>query len=84
MTTEVKVAKAAEKQAQKELRKAVNRYPKGQLRLQKQYIGSNKVQKTRKKKVKPPTHIIIAKEVEEVVLTTSTGRRVQRPGRFAI
>ena len=84
LTAEAKVAKAAEKQAQKELRKTANRYPKGQLGQQKQYTGSNKVQKTRKKKVKPPTRVIIAKEVEEVVLTTSTGRRVQRPGRFAM
>jgi hypothetical protein len=76
-------AKAAEKQTQKGLVEAANSSPKEQVGLQKQSTEPNKVQKTRKNQLKRPTCVIITKEVEEVVLTTSTGRRVQRPGRFA-
>lgn len=84
LAVEVKEAKAAEKQAQKELSEAVNRHTKGQFGLQRQHPGSDNVQKARKKQVKPPSRAIIPNEVEEVVLTTLIGRRVQRPRRFAM
>ena len=83
LAAEAKVAKAAEKQTQKGLVEAANSSPKEQVGLQKQSTEPNKVQKTQKNQLKRPTCVIITKEVDEVVLTTSTGRRVQRPGRFA-
>jgi hypothetical protein len=81
---EAKAQKAVEKQAQIELKEVANRHNKGRLELKRQSTGPQKVQKSRKKQARGPNNTVITQQVEGVVLTTSRGRRLQRPQRFAI
>lgn len=82
LVMEAKAAKAAEKQAQKELKEVASGCTGGQLRLRRQSSGLQKVQKTQKKQAKRPDNAVIAQEAEVAVVATSRGRRVQRPQRF--
>jgi hypothetical protein len=44
--------------------------------------GPQKVQKSRKKRVREYNNTVVTQLVEEVILTTSRGRRPPRPQRF--
>lgn len=82
LAVEAKAQEAAQNQAQKELKEAVIEQTTGQLEVDSPSKMSKKSQKARKKQVTPSITTIIAMEQEEVVLTTSRGRRVQLPHRF--
>ena len=82
MAAEAKAMKAAEKQAQWELKEAAKRDRQKQLRLQKEATETIEAKKSRKKMAKEPILPIVEEEVEEVVIATSEGKHVQRPKRF--
>lgn len=82
MIAEAKAAKATKKQAQKALSKITKKPAKGELGIQKQSFGSNKVQKARKQQAKQPISLTILEEVEIATKVTLRGRQVQRPRRF--
>ena len=75
---EIKVQKVVEKQAQIKLKEVGNKNDKEQLKS----AGPQKVQKTHKKQAREPDNTIITQQVEEIILTTSRGRRLQCPQRF--
>ena len=77
---EIKAQKVVEKQAQIKLKEVANRHSKEQS----ESLEPQKVQKSRKKLAREPLPAVIKEQVEVVVLTTSRGRRLQRPQRFVI
>ena len=62
----------------------ITKQRKEQQELQKDSIIPTKIQKTRKKQVKNSNHTIVAMESEQSISTTSNGRRIQLPRRFAL
>ena len=84
IATERRSAKVAEMQFRKEAREAAKAYRQRQSTLPISSTVPIKAKTPRKGRISKPHPPVIASEVEVAVLTTSRGRRVQRPQHFNI
>jgi multidrug efflux pump subunit AcrA (membrane-fusion protein) len=84
LAAELRAQKAAEKQAQKELKEATIQQHMENPGPKQQSTMPTKAQKTHKKQIKSSGCTTMVSQSEETILATSRGRRVQLPQRFII
>ena len=77
-----RATKAAERQAQLELKETARKERMEELQLQEESRRATKTNKERKKSINQPTIILEEEKEEEVELVTSKGRSIQCPKRF--
>jgi hypothetical protein len=83
IAAERRLEKAANEQVQKSLKESLKSTNHKQVAIRKQLQALPKAPNKRKKQPIKPQEIVVADRGEEVILATSSGRRVQRPKRLA-